>query len=818
MRDGVKRGAWAVLLSAALLLAAGCGGSGTTTSSDGGGGDSGGGGGGDAGAVTGLAVADKVSVVDAKQASTANSRALFAALRKFSALASVPADSDYARDKTFVYVSDRAGEAFDTVNMILCMISQTKYVEMVNQGPYTALVNSTACQGNDSADRAGASSQGGTSGDDAPRYDTWTVKSERVDADSAQIVSAWIHMKEGGGPGNMGMMIYARTIITEAASATNPYGLFTINYIGHDPANASRVMMKGFLKTEKNDSGKVIIKYAEREYGPDGATVVHSANAAFEKNDTAGQGSARIMEAFSGTPRTTGIDFAYSDTEFKRVIDNSSLCLDRTRFETSAWRYGLYDATTGSRQSVNAGFPVNTRQDGTGSYGYMGYYGLFLPNGVTVNDGNMIYKKVWNGAGESTTPYTIFVRGGKLKKQVRHEVTLADIRNIPLEGFDMQSQMMVRVIWDGSQLLKVATALQSQDGPPAWTEASEPVDTSSLPWGELNYYSQALGGQVRIMLDGCTQQSGGSGPPSVSCAAPGSATRVAYYVESVVYPGDPVPSQLACFDNCPQASSGDVVGSMMGGQISIYTFETDDAQQGYWTLKDQGGVSLVKTVGGSQSWGFNSGPLFEAALIADPNTSPLACDWTNPMTQQKEICGWKAWSVLDTFYTWETGTNNWNQFTAVKDSQGNFFKFDPPWQVAYIHSQPDSSAPDYKYDGTRFFLEYSGFGDLHGIPGKCFDSASGQTVTDCSGMNVRWVPEFIIPTDSTVTVGSLQYLVKPLEVEQRMKVKPGGCASLNPTSYALPSMDEWSDPALAAEPVVTGPPKVIGGVVVAQSL
>jgi len=64
----------------------------------------------------------------------------------------------------------------------------------------------------------------------------------------------------------------------------------------------------------------------------------------------------------------------------------------------------------------------------------------------------------------------------------------------------------------------------------------------------------------------------------------------------------------------------------------------------------------------------------------------------------------------------------WNQFTALRDpTTGTPLTFDAPLQVKYTHSQTNNTKPDYKYNDTTFYLEYNGFGDLWGIPGKCVD-------------------------------------------------------------------------------------------------
>jgi hypothetical protein len=198
-----------------------------------------------------------------------------------------------------------------------------------------------------------------------------------------------------------------------------------------------------------------------------------------------------------------------------------------------------------------------------------------------------------------------------------------------------------------------------------------------------------------------------------------------------------------------------------------------------------------------------SGPLFENTA---ENLDLLKCDWDN------NTCSWQARSNLPVYYTWETGSNNWNRLVALR-SGGTFLSFDPPLQLGYTHAAAG------KYLNAKFYLEYGGFGDLHGIPGKCVDMDTGADA-DCSqggpGSPIRWVPEFTIPDGSSATDAlSASYYIKALEKEQRMRaVAASECSSLPVTSYAtqLPGLSDWSDPGIGAEPAVAGAPAVIGGV------
>lgn len=781
--------------------------------------------------VAGLPVANQVSVVDAKGPETP-AKAVVKSVGGTSSLLKMVALSglegtDYDKDKTNVYVNEKSGEAFKTVNMILCMVDQTKYSDsaMVNHGYYKAMVNSAQCQGNGSADNSGSSAQSGTSASAAPSYDIWTVKSDRISETSNHTLTAYIHTDSG--PQNEPMTIQAKMVISAGVSAENPLGIFTMNYRGTMDANPSVTAMRGVLKTQLVD-GKVVIRFAEIE-GP-AAAPTRKILAAYTKDDfnSAGHGSAYMYENYGQQPNEGSIDFAYDAGNFRRVdpAKGKEICLDRTKFETSAWRYGLYDAVNLNRAALNGGFSINTQADGKGYYGYLGYYGLNLPpNATPLGDGSTVYKMSWDNGSKSVLPYTLSVKGGKLKKHTRSIITLDDIKNIPLEGNiptpggnNGPGNTMYRLSWDGNQLAILASAemSQMQNGPPVWTDQAPPtvIDSNKiLPFSNLGLYSQALGGQLNIQMDNCTLDQPGYPNLGVKCATPTGATSIVFYKESTVYPTDTVPATLACYDNCPQADSSGMNGS---GQ-NMMTYQTYNTRHDYaftdMLLMDGINPVVLATTPPGQSWGFNSGALFDPA-----NISLLACDWDNNQT-----CGWKAWNALDEFYTWETGPNSWNRFTAAKDPANNNLPvvFDAPKQVEYTHHQADATANDFKYDGTRFFLQYSGFGDLQGIPGRCVNPDDPSVpVTDCSQPGMRWVPEFTIPADSTAKVNGADYLIKPLDVEQRMAKSIGGCTGLAVTdmSGSFPNMSDWVNPALPIEPVVTDPPRVIGGVVQAVKL
>ncbi|MHB8846759.1 MAG: hypothetical protein ACYC7L_18670, partial [Nitrospirota bacterium] len=426
--------------------------------------------------------------------------------------------------------------------------------------------------------------------------------------------------------------------------------------------------------------------------------------------------------------------------------------------------------------------------------------------------------------------FTVFQRGGTLKKYTKKDVTLNDIKNIPLVLFTSGTTYLV--VWDGtfSEFRIIASQSQS-DG--SWSSITPTLlDLSNLSWVDLGFWSQALGGSVIVKLHDpnnnppnlCT----GTNPFNCSSAAVPT-TRVMYYKEDIVFPGDPVPSQLACFDRCPDASNLSTATPYYDTSLLSYQTVTPGlAQYESYSFVSTGAspTAMVLTRGGIPVTAPTTTSPYENGITSGVLSSPtstywnlLACPWDANST-----CPGQAWTVLPEFYVWETGPSSWNQFVTVRDGGGTPVRFDPPLQVKYVHSQPTATAPDAKYDGVTFFLQYSGFGDLQGIPGKCVNIDTG-TDANCSesGTNqaIRWVPEFSIPAENGAGVltevrdiaqPAITYFIKALETEQRLGAG-GTCSGLTTTPYQLPSMSSWIDPVIGAEPVTTEPPAVVGGVV-----
>jgi len=726
------------------------------------------------------------------------------------AYADVPADSDYMTEKTNKHVAERSAEMFSTVNEILCMLAQTRHDAMVNQGPYRALIDNGQCSSNaDDPDAAASQAQNQTSGANAPDYGQWTIVSSRADNNSPQIVKFWVNEKAEH-PGDGDKQIQAKLTITVSNSDTNPIGIFTLNFEGYPKDGngnlAPQAVFTGYMDSQLS-GGQPVLRFFNQQSMPDGmgGMMTMRERAVLQKSGAGGSGQTDDGQA--------GFAIAFDDNHFLRapvvsgsVDANLKACYNRNSFDESVWRYGLYDDTTGARIQRQSGFPIKASQNGHDYFGWVGYYGVWFPQDVTINNGDTVFRQEFDS--NTSTPYTVQKAGGKLFKMTRKQLLLDDIGGIPLNWGQCDGNVcsQSQIVWNkaSARFQKIKVMVQSSEEH-QWQDVTPAVDLTSTDFNnmyDLNAFSESLGGSVRIPLKSADNQ----------FQAPTATTSVNLTLQTPVYPTTTgVPSALRCYDQCPDpATINTSTAFHQPGTATNYSFNTSDM-----LLKEGDAPAVMTAASDTFHYGLRSGPLFDPT---PENLAQLTCPWNS-----SETCAWQAWQKLAEFYVWETGTQPWNQLTLLRDTTNNVLTFQPPLQLAYAFDASTSSvtagvtAPP---DGARFFLQYEGFGNLHGIPGDCVDPETNQKA-QC-GPGVRWIPQFSLrdslpapgPVLDDANAAGTHYLVKGLDKEQRMqKVDTSQCDTLIVGTFSLPSESGLTAPAIGTEPVVDSAPAVIGGIV-----
>jgi hypothetical protein len=303
---------------------------------------------------------------------------------------------------------------------------------------------------------------------------------------------------------------------------------------------------------------------------------------------------------------------------------------------------------------------------------------------------------------------------------------------------------------------------------------------------------------------------------------------VFYYNQSTVVPGT-ASLTLNCLNQCP---TGAQLAGYSNGSLTTPFANGTDVQ---W-FSAPGSANTVTYTFGVTGLLDGAGA---AAVLEQASQYPsgsqyaqngLSTGWLveTPLTNANCPAGMPAGTICQpanpsTYYTWQTGPNQWNQTLWLTDG-GVVVPFDPPQNIAYtVPAGPAYGA----YSGLPILLQFNGFGNLEGIPGSCINPTD-NSVEDCSTNGATYVPTFSIPDGSTMTLPSLSgssttpLIVKALNGQILLNSLGSGaaqCSSMTLTPLTLPS-GGLHDPSSASDseylgtmPTVTAAPKVIDGIV-----
>lgn len=702
-----------------------------------------------------------------------------------------PASSDYATDPVDTYVYDPAVEPLQIINMILCFMGQVGATELVNQGAYLALVDRALCeQGNNQG-----SGGGGQEGSEFGGLELWPVLSERASNVSAQNVHLWVPEP------NQGITIFVDIEVTASASAANPFGQFAMNYAGADSwANIGSANMIGHLSTVSTPLfGDVGFVFYENQGNVDLAHGIGDWSSRVEvrvemnADQTAGWAKIRSTrrENFGGVdsgPVIQEFEVAFDETHFMRSTDGApAIAYDREAFTENVWEYGLYhnSGTPGQEVELDGGFSI---EDGDGAYGWAGYYGLWMPEGVELAHGDLV--TAGSGSDNAGDEYTVVVAPGRLIRNSTETLALTALDGMTFEfwtwnsGTQQDEVLLLEYDEVGGDWMEIGV-IDPSSGDVTDTDPAQVVDTAALE--QLHLWSEALGGPVSF-IDGDSQ--------------------ITYFVSEIVsgdselFDGSGLLNLLS-FDQClkagisqGEAELGDVYLPTAADLFSPYNLQFRESDLTLYLDTDGAGDYQPVGLGAGQepstgpnTWGMNSGPLLTAAAASSLSSVHD---------------GWNA----SEFYTYETGHNDWNRFTALRAIGGDLVTFDQPLPFNYVHSQADDRNDDATYDGATFLLQYEGAGQLHGIPHEGVD-LNGDSNPD------RWYPVANLQDGTVLTDGEgTEYVVKALSIEQALAEDPGYAGTLDvsqASSLTLPDGSEFSMPTIGEAPVITEAPKVIEG-------
>ena len=692
-----------------------------------------------------------------------------------SALAAEPTSGAYVTDVQNTWVQDRVGDRINTVNMIMCIMGAFRSDAMVNAGPYLALVDQKKCSGRSDSSQSNNTSAGQSN---ATKFMNAVVESTQASATAPLIMKAWITEEEDSHK----MLISVYSVATAGKSDTYPNGLFSIHYCG-TPADAPTgpCAMKGMLRSDANG-----LSFYEDESGGGGGGGGGGETKLVLQTNSTDTGSGQMTGTDGGSPYA--YQFAYNSDYFRRSDGTVDACFsrDKAQADYSTWRYGTYKQDGSRLDSDHPGFPVKYVNGSNTYYGFWSFWGLWLPDSAmaTVGASGTLTRR--NGTSDETL--TVVKRGGKLWKLTRQAATLDDFKNVPMMYWatnnigsgasQLQQGSNYELQWDGTHLLATGKQVCSSDG-------CQPQPLS--PQIELQAADFRTAG-ARV-LPVFFPSGGGNGAINLTASGEFAGTNVlAYRVREMVAPGaSDAPSSLVCLGMCPK--SGTALTSafasspaapfltqswspVVSGSAKTYTYSDG-------MLSDGGGNVDGSSISGGL--GQYQGGLTSGSLVSASDLSSLRCDPDGtPNTSGTHLCP----SLVDTAavsYQWETGPNQWNQYFGASG-----ITIDPPKSLAFAVTGTNiRSANKARYVGNTLQLQFSGFGELQGIPGNCVDPDTNAPAA--CGQNVRYVPAFDIVDGATVVQGSNTYYVKYLERELRLGQLTGAAATTCKAAVSLPS-------------------------------
>jgi hypothetical protein len=721
------------------------------------------------------------------------------------AQAAPPADSPYVTDAQNLYVQDETAQGIGSLNMVLCVVGSMDAGDMVNAGPYVALVDMNKCQGAKGGDNSSAAG--------ATNYANAVVDVTRTSNSVPMIAKVWLSFAQNGNP----IKVYAYLSATQSPAQAPPYGAFRLDYIGESGGN---VGFNGYI----DSTTPGVIQFLET-----GAQSSDTALAMSASSTTSGSGTMHIGNTGGGSGGAADFNFAYDPSYFHRSDGTNDQCFDRSKANASlaVWQYGTYNANDGTRvDQANPGFPVLATSGGNSYYGFANYWGINF-QGLEVTDGTPVSGvTVTDQRPGNSTSYGLNKVGGKLTKWSQVSSTLGALDGIPftyggdLTGLTTGNSNVTGynnwvMQWNSGGADFTVVGIQNCGNNGCVTSTLNPAATvnadafDTLP---VSGWANSYGGNMNI-------------PPTGSPHTASDA--VFYYTQTTVIPGSSALT-LYCMSQCP---TGAQLTAYSGGGSTPFANGTDSQ----WFSAPDLAHTVSYTFGSSGLVDSNSASVILEQASQYPSGSLYAQNGIQtgwlvdaPLTNTNCPQGMPSGTVCEpanptTYYTWQTGPNQWNESLWLTNS-GQVVPFDPPQNIAY--TVPTGSAYG-TYAGLPILLQFNGFGNLGGIPGSCVNPTNNSPV-DCSASGASYIPMFSIPDGTTMTLPSLDgttttpLIVKALNGAILLKSlgsNAAQCSSMTLTPLTLPS-GGLHDPSSSSDadylgtmPTVTSAPKVIDGVV-----
>jgi hypothetical protein len=304
--------------------------------------------------------------------------------------------TDYTNAKAEIYID--AGEWQEPLTMgdfLICIMNGTG-ADLIPNGTYKALLNMTQCDNEQSSTQVGKKTS----------FAEATVVSSRASNTSPQLIKSYIvdtHDENNDGDttdAGEALNIVTEVSITESASTSNPYGLFTFDW--NQTNNPSGEFMRGSLAITNDSSTQVGMSmiaqsknssdednlWAKGLLNKDGSGGKMKVNMSIDENNDGD---------FLDSGEIVNFKINFNATHANIDTDGTVVCKNLTESSMTSYvyNYNLYNSTTGALKDITAGLEF-LHGNGTSSTlrGYAGSY---------VNGSGAVKHWIWTEDGSAPT-------------------------------------------------------------------------------------------------------------------------------------------------------------------------------------------------------------------------------------------------------------------------------------------------------------------------------------------------------------------------------------------------------------------------------
>ena len=671
--------------------------------------------------VTGLSLPKTITVIDPADTQSPSIAPLNSINRILPANFDSPG-TDFSSDSTQSFVAENALLPVQTTNLYLCIFDQLNYLQMVNQGPYTTLVDYSVCW---------QQVLGYTPPSDPSYIVTATVISERSSNSAAHVLKVWL-------PTPWFDELLFDITIYDSADTEKPFGEFVVTSATVTVDNEGNESITGLdtYFTGIHDDGKPYTKGFSVHPENTNTDVREAYTVAMSAIDSGAINSYKMVN--DNTLNTSSIEHnltqfnpdyilagSYDDTN--QSITNLS-CSSRQEYFRERTGYTLYHANDGDFRGtgVTAGERVQQKLflffDYNGVPGNLVAGQYYLYNGEPLPDGAIVSTSAtFDGYNAYSGTFTAHVTPASLA-QITHETQLlSDLKelefiyqgNHPQYG-QLPYSWIVKI--DQNNDFQITQARISVNGA---TYLSETIDhdndpnTAEVP---VNAALMLSDGQIINLSTDRYPITSHYTYTHNSAAAPQDRTiETTNTMEQTALSNDLFSSNanevtFYCYIDCPigGVTQANIDNGTSAENVLYYNWGIFQAIPRTYTLQlDNLRFTLIDD---SNGLAVDASQLSQWQISSKLLTAPLA----QPATLQNL-------DQVATHYEWSTSADSYNQSIVLTDEVGMPLTFDDQaMRLPYtfdagddVNNKDPLSNP---YHGKTFVLDYLQSGGLFGFP------------------------------------------------------------------------------------------------------